>query len=121
MCNPFSWVEYDGKHYIITDAELKSERGKELLRDCGSKDDIWGHGFCRAFYDLKSAWGYEHEIANPWSAEFDKYPEVKKLVQDLAKNFSYMFSLGGSLYLSGLTSLPDGVKFPEKVDRKSVV
>ena len=114
MCNFLSWLECEGKTYVITDAEVKSEKGKELIKESGSTQDIWGHGFCRRFYGLTNAQGVEKEVANVWGKEILN-KEIKALVKNLNRNFGYMFSLGGYLDLSILTSLPKNVQFPEKI------
>ena len=112
MCNPISWIESENHVFIITDAEIKSEKGKQLIKECGNAEDIWGHGFCRRYYELGNA-GEEFEV-NDFS-KLDKFPtEIKKLLKNFSKNFGEMLRL----YfpdLNGLTSLPAGVKFPEKV------
>src|SRR3990167_3510445 len=112
MCNPISWIESEGRIFIITDAEIKSEKGKELIKECGNSEDIWGHGFCRKYYDLGKA-GVEHEI-NDFS-ELKLFPkEIKKFVENWNKNFGEMLELFVP-DLSGLTSLPAGVVFPKTV------
>ena len=113
MCNFLSWLECEGKTYVITDAEVKSEKGKELIKESGSTQDIWGHGFCRRFYGLTNAQGVEKEVANVWGKEILN-KEIKALVKNLNRNFGYMFSLGGYLDLSILTSLPKNVQFPKE-------
>lgn len=112
MCKPFSWIEFDGKYYIVTDAEIKSERGRELMDESGSKVDIWGHDFCRKYYGLAYNQGVEKEINDPTSKEFPKF--IKTVVRDLKKNFSYMFSLSGDLYLRGCDL--KGIKIPKKLE-----
>ena len=111
MCNPISWIESENHVFIITDAEIKSEKGKQLIKECGNAEDIWGHGFCRRYYELGNA-GEEFEV-NDFS-KLDKFPtEIKKLLKNFSKNFGEMLRL----YfpdLNGLTSLPAGVKFPEE-------
>ena len=109
MCRPFSWIESDGNCYIVTDSEIKSEHGQELIRECGNSEDIFGHGFCRSFYGIKG--GVEKEINFWWETE-KLHPHVAELVSDLQKNFGEMFKMSGYLDLSGLTTLPADVKFP---------
>ena len=134
MCNAISWIEFKDKIYIITDAEIKSEKGKELIKKCGNNRDIWGHGFCREYYGLDNE-GNQKEI-NDFFTKRKEFPkEIQKLLKYFNKNFGEMLSLYvpdlsgltslpdgvkfpqecGSLDLRGLTSLPDGVKFPEKI------
>lgn|SRR3990167_6084493 len=111
MCNPISWIESDGNVFIITDDEIKSEKGKQLIKECGSMEDIWGYGFCRRYYELGNA-GKEFEI-NDFS-KLDKFPmEIQKLLKNFNKNFGEMMGLYVP-NLGGLTSLPAGVKFPEE-------
>src|SRR3990167_394989 len=130
MCNPISWIESEGNIYIITDAEVKSEKGKELIKEAGNPSDIWGHGFCRAYYGVKG--GRENEI-NDFS-KVNLFPaEIKKLLSDFNRNFGHMMGLhvpdlraltsaeglvlpkevNGYLDLSALTSA-EGLVLPEK-------
>ena len=131
MCNPISWIEADGNVYVVTDAEIKSELGREMLREVGA-EDIWGHDFCRRYYKIMG--GREHE-QNDFGKPGLFPPEIKKLLENFNGNFGEMMKLcfpslsgltslpenvtfpkevGGSLYLSSLTSLPENVTFPEK-------
>ena len=111
MCNPISWIESEGNVYIITDAKVKSDKGKELIKEAGNPSGIWGHGFCRAYYGLKG--GRENE-ANDFS-KLGLFPtEIQKLLKDFNRNFGYMMGLHVP-NLSALTTLPGGVKFPEKI------
>ena len=130
MCNPISWIEADGNVYVVTDAEIKSELGREMLREVGA-EDIWGHDFCRRYYKIMG--GREHE-QNDFGKPGLFPPEIKKLLENFNGNFGEMMKLCfpslsgltslpenvtfpekcGSLYLSSLTSLPENVTFPEK-------
>src|SRR3990167_6722423 len=111
MCNPISWIESEGNVYIITDAKVKSDKGKELIKEAGNPSGIWGHGFCRAYYGLKG--GRENE-ANDFS-KLGLFPtEIQKLLKDFNRNFGYMMGLHVP-NLRALTTLPGGVKFPEKI------
>ena len=110
MCNPISWIESEGNVYIITDAKVKSDKGKELIKEAGNPSGIWGHGFCRAYYGLKG--GRENE-ANDFS-KLGLFPtEIQKLLKDFNRNFGYMMGLHVP-NLRALTTLPGGVKFPEE-------
>src|SRR3990167_6272017 len=90
MCNPISWIESENNVFVITDAEIKSEKGKELLKEAGNSFDIWGHGFCRAYYGING--GREREV-NDFS-KVKLFPaEIQKLLKDFNKNFGHMFGL----------------------------
>ncbi len=131
MCNPISWIEADGNVFIITDAEIKSEKGKALIKECGNAQDIWGHDFCRKYYGLTG--GNDKEI-NDFLTKIDSFPkEIKKLLKDFNRNFGEMLRLyvpdlrsltsadgltlpkevSGHIYLNSLTSV-EGLTLPEK-------
>ena len=112
MCRFLSWIEYDKQLYYITAAELKSEKGKDLLKESGSKDDIWGHGFIRNYYGLTPSQGKDFEIN-----EFNKFSELPKELKEKTKNlrkyFNLMFSLSGYLDVRGCAL--KGVTLPTSI------
>jgi len=52
MCGFISWIEHDGKNWYLTNKELNSDKGKELLEYCGRAEDLVGHGAIRQYYDF---------------------------------------------------------------------
>ena len=111
MCNFLSWIELDKKLYYITDEDVKSEKGKELIKKSGSFQDAFGHGFIREYYDLGQA-GQEKEVNDYWHLE--KLPkELAEKVENLDNNFGYMFSRGGSLDLNACDL--KGITLPESI------
>lgn len=38
MCKPISWVEYEGKNYWLTNADLETKEGKKLVKFVENKE-----------------------------------------------------------------------------------
>ena len=141
MCEFISWINFEGKLYFLTDADIFSDYGKKIL---STKDnDPIGHTAIRIYYNLKH--GEQHECQDVWNPS--KFPpEIAEKLKDFDTNFGWTFAkhlqgddlnyilangpdewkhralkiiLGrfnsGSLDLSGLTTLPADVTFPEKM------
>ncbi len=54
MCHYCSWIEYEGKEYFLTNADLLTKEGKKLLAP-SVRDDLCGHGAIRSYYpELKN-------------------------------------------------------------------
>jgi hypothetical protein len=54
MCEFVSWIEYEGKEYFLTNADLDTKAGAKLLL-AEVKDDLCGHGAIKAYYpELKN-------------------------------------------------------------------
>jgi hypothetical protein len=55
MCNPISWIEYDGNVYFLTAKDLRTKKGKELKKYLGDQyeNDVVGHGAIDYFFELK--------------------------------------------------------------------
>ena len=89
MCKPISWIEYQNKNYYITNKDLNTKEGKELIKYIGNKDDIQGHGAVRHYYPELKGKGIEQEV-NDFSTPKNFPPEI---VKDLLKgNFSEVFT-----------------------------
>ena len=87
MCEPISWVERDKECYFVTLADLKSERGQELLKTSRDNDPL-GHGFVRAYWNIPTGVGKDHEVREFWKPS--KYP--KDIRVTLGKNFDKNWS-----------------------------
>ena len=49
MCEFVSWIEYDGEEYFLTNADLETKAGRQLLKS-DVRDDLCGHGAIMAYY-----------------------------------------------------------------------
>ena len=82
MCKPISWVEYDGNNYWLTNADLQSKEGKELINFIGNKEDLQGHGAIKKYFGLLDKAGVkEHEIndfVNPTGLPSGLIADIKK-------------------------------------------
>lgn len=61
MCEFISWIEKGNDIFYLTDKEIFSKQGQELLLGC-KDNDFLGHGAIRKFYSLQ--YGREHEVKN---------------------------------------------------------
>jgi hypothetical protein len=76
MCDFISWIEKDNKVVFLTGDDLRSKRGKALIKYCESHEDLLGHGAIRWFYgEFKG--GKEKECSDFSSP--DNFP--KEIVQ----------------------------------------
>ena len=81
MCEFISWIEYRGEVVYLTDEDLNTEKGKELLNYIQDPNDICGHGAIRYFYDIPCGQGTDREVTNLSSP--DKLPqEIVKAVKE---------------------------------------
>jgi hypothetical protein len=105
MCDFISWVDIDGVVFFITDKELRTKRGRDLMKYSGWDTDVIGHGFIREYYELppgaaNSEWGYHVnkrlgnncEI-NCFIEYMDRFPEeIQKAFKYFKQNFSYILN-----------------------------
>ncbi len=49
MCDFISWIQKGGRILFLTDKDVFSSRGKELLGDC-KDNDVLGHEALRFYY-----------------------------------------------------------------------
>ena len=63
MCEPMSWIEYDGNVYFLTAKDLRTKEGRELKKYLGSayKEDVVGHGAIDNYFGLMGQ-GVHHEV-----------------------------------------------------------
>ncbi len=61
MCEFVSWAEYKGEIFFLTNKEMKSRRGKELITHTVDKSDLVGHGAILWFYGLGRKTTAQHE------------------------------------------------------------
>ena len=81
MCEFISWIEYRGEVLYLTDEDLDTKKGKELLDYIQNPDDIKGHGAVRYFYDIPQGQGTDREVIDLSSS--DKLPkEIVKAVKE---------------------------------------
>lgn len=87
MCEFISWIEKDGDLFYLTDREVFSEQGKEILKGC-KHNDYLGHEAIRLFYNIKG--GNDHECRDFW--DINKLPkELANKVKDFSKYWGGMF------------------------------
>jgi len=79
MCNFVSWVKKDDKIYFLTDKDLATKEGKELIKYCGRKEDTMGHGAIEHYYGIKGGKHLENEdLSNP-----DNFPkEIQEVIKE---------------------------------------
>ena len=91
MCEFVSWIEHRDQILFLTDAEVFSPHGKEVLQ--GSRGiDFLGHGAIRAFYGIPGYVGVEHEDRRFWKMELYPEPIRKKLKEGFDANWGKMFA-----------------------------
>ena len=66
MCEFISWKEYKDEILFLTDDDLDTEKGKELVAylGCAYWDDIPGHGAINYYFNLTPDNGLEKEITD---------------------------------------------------------
>ena len=80
MCQFISWKEYKGKAYFLTNADLNTKQGKELLKD-EYKDDICGHGAIEHYYPELKGKGVNKECSD--FSTPDNFPkEIVKAIKE---------------------------------------
>ena len=96
MCEYISWIEYEGKNYFITETDLQTKEGRELLKQYNNNiyhKDVVGHGFIRAYYpelkrmgqnkectDFSSPKNFPHEIVKQIKAGNMKFASIYNLL-----------------------------------------
>lgn len=82
MCEFISWIELDnGEIKYITSKQLKTTRGKHLIKECGNTDDVTGHGFIRLYYGLDKNEGRNKECTN-FSKPSNFPPEIVQAIKN---------------------------------------
>jgi len=80
MCQFISWKEYKGKSYFLTDTDLNTKEGRELLKP-EYKTDIKGHGAIEHYYPELKGKGYDKECTDfSTPANFPK--EIVKAIKE---------------------------------------
>jgi len=89
MCEFLSYIEKGDEILFLTDAEVFSPHGREVLSF--QDNDPLGHGAIRAYYNITG--GEEHECRDFWNIE--NYPEaIQEILKDFDKNFGRMLTSG---------------------------
>ena len=79
MCNFVSWVKKDDKIYFLTDKDLATKEGKDLIKYCGCMEDTMGHGAIEKYYGIKGGEHLENEdLSKP--ASFPK--EIQEAIKE---------------------------------------
>ena len=81
MCEFVSWVEHKGKVYFLTDRDLETRQGRDVIVYCGAnwQDDIKGHGAIREYYGI--AGGTDHECTD--FSDSDNFPpEIVEAIKE---------------------------------------
>jgi len=87
MCEFVSWIEKDNKNYYLTKNQLKTDKGKNLIKYCDGQD-IQGHGAIRRYFwgNEQAKGGVDKECSN-FSTPLN-FP--KEIVKDLLNgNFNH--------------------------------
>jgi len=80
MCQFISWKEYKGKSYFLTDSDLNTKEGRELLKP-EYKADIKGHGAIEHYYPELKGKGHDKECTDfSTPANFPK--EIVKAIKE---------------------------------------
>jgi len=80
MCERFSWIERDGDVLFLTSYDVfDTRRGKQLRKHTPSKEDWYGHGAIRWFYDLGG--GTERECTD-FSSPKNFPPALVEAIKD---------------------------------------
>ena len=88
MCQFISWWELEGKVYFMTDKDILSSYGRDLLREFKAKDnDPIGHGFIKEYYKLPG--GEQRENASFWDGNLPK--EIQAALDDFDNNFAWIW------------------------------
>jgi len=90
MCEFVSWIECRGEILFLTDAEVFSSHGKDVLQSSRGIDFL-GHGAIRAFYGIQQGVGREQEERRFWDIALFPEPIRKKLEEGFDANWGKMF------------------------------
>ena len=78
MCDFVSWIEKDDQILFLTDDDLDTKKGKELIKYCMCLEDTRGHGAIRHYYNFEGGIDKEcTDLSNP-----DNFP---KQIQEALK------------------------------------
>jgi hypothetical protein len=80
MCNFVSWIEYEGEVYYLTDSDLRTRKGRELIKYCQNDDDLKGHGAIERYFELEGKG--VHKECEDFSSP-DHFP--KEIVRDIKR------------------------------------
>ena len=80
MCQFVSWIEYEGKEYFLTNADLDTKEGKKLLL-LDVVMDLCGHGAIRSYYPELKGKGTNHEITD-FSNQRNFPKSIAKAIKD---------------------------------------
>ena len=96
MCNLASWVEADGKIYLLTDNEVFSSQGRKALAGC-QDNDILGHGAIRKYWCLGTA-GTDYERRDWWRRDVPK--EVRDAVPRMQRMLRQALQTDDLVYIA---------------------
>jgi hypothetical protein len=113
MCHFISWAKYDDEVYFITDKEINSRRGKEVIKELKLynrtldtySEDILGHSFLHKYYDLPYGYNLQGVSRKECTKFINKdgvfsqdFPNViKKALSKFDRNFKYIRKVDGFL------------------------
>lgn len=85
-----SWVVFDGCVYFLTDAEIFSDWGGKIFKDC-RPEHVLGHEAIRKYFRLEPNVGEEH--VNPSFWQMKNFPaEIVEKLADFDRNFGRIFN-----------------------------
>jgi len=97
MCDFISWIEVQKNnetvYLYLTDKDVFSTDGREILGDC-KDNDIIGHGAIRRYYNLNSHQGKEREEINFWKKNAPIPREIKDKIKEFNKHWGKMWNSG---------------------------
>ena len=101
MCEFISWIEYEDQALFLTDADLNTKHGKELIVYLGNNfsEDIKGHGAIRFYYEIGDSKGHNKECT-----DFSKPNNFPPAIQDVIKK--------GKFNKIGIPELPNQLLAP---------
>ena len=120
MCNFISWIERDGELYYLTDEEIFSSFGREMLDGCQDNDFI-GHGAIRRYFQLAGE-GTDHEVRKFWNAAAlpkELSRKIKNFDKYWGKTFHRYFTNGDLRYIIAVAPEKWGEKAQKIYNRSS--
>jgi len=85
-----SWIKYKGQTLFLTDKDVFSSYGRQVLKGCKPEDWI-GHGAIRAYYGLNPDEGVGKEKFSFWRI---KNPDIEAALKDFDNNFKRIWEAG---------------------------
>ncbi len=85
MCRAISWIEKNGELLYITGADLKTKRGKMLIKHCQDPDDYKGHGAIRYFFGNEKPDGTIELMIGGEEHEVDDFASPKNFPKEIAE------------------------------------